>query len=1182
MKKRMEQLINGEFEYIVPELILSEKEISVKVNADEKYQNEFYFGAEDNSKVKGMVFSTSRRIVLAKEKFSGSTVHMQYGIDTAGLSSGDICRGEIVICSNLGEYRIAVQAQIEEKQVKTSKGEIEDLDQFAALAKADYREAFRLFTKEAFLKLVKGEAKKFESLYKGMSQNPVTYQHMEEFLIGTGKKEAVELTVDKAEKEMLRIESSTKDTLYIYKNTWGYVRMEVEIEGDFLEIEKKIVTNDDFIGSVYGIEYVILWDKLGKGKKTGRIVVKSVYGSQVFQIQASAARDYQISLRSYEHQKMKELSLSYLQLAAKKIDYREWKEQTIRCLNELKSTGSFGISHQLYEAYVYYLEDDRLKTQELLGLLKNRTYSEEEAEAEGMYLYLSHEMGMRPPEAGSVSEALESLYRRNQDSFILLGLLLKVSEEFANSSVKKLHMLERQFEMGCTSPFLYLEAVKVIARDENQMKKLSPFMIQVLVFAAKYQMLTQELAMRISYLAVHEKRFRTSVYRILGACYEVYPGKDTLEAICKLVMLGSPGRRAYYKWYARAIEQDVRITRLYEYYIETMNKNSRVMLPQPVRLYFSYNNTLSSSKKAFVYANIIHNKDEDELTYQNYREAMAAFAKESLHAGKINEDYAVIYQEFLTNLGSKSSAEAAAGIAFAHRLYSDDPKVRNVIVCHSAFNREASYPVNDGVAYINIYSEDAQIIFEDSKRRRYVATVAYNLQKLIDNKEIVQQCVALDVEHPGLLLYQCGSRLSETDVNIRNLGCFQHVVESEYFTEPYKQEARRKLLEYYDRNAEDATINEYLRTINYREFYQVDCVLLIDILIRRGFAQEAFELICEYGYEQIDAASLLKLCRRMILDMEFAENEELIWLAYEVLARDRYDDVILMYLRDNYIGPVETMIKIWEKLKGFQVDTYAIEEEILLLAMFTRSYRPKLSKVLEGYVRNRGKEVVIVAAFTFFSVGYFLGDVRIDSFVFQGLQSVYEREWELDIVCKLALLKRYRFCKKLTSRQKTNVINILGECQKLGLRFSFFREFPGDCTKSFQLEDKVFVEEVLHPKARVTIHYALSRGEEAGDLKFKSEPMQNVYHGIFTREFLLFYGERLTWYLTIELGDTVRTTEWKTLLMDTITSEGKTKYQMLNQMLANRKLRKESVLDAAMEKYLKTEQLAEQIFILIE
>ena len=63
----------------------------------------------------------------------------------------------------------------------------------------------------------------------------------------------------------------------------------------------------------------------------------------------------------------------------------------------------------------------------------------------------------------------------------------------------------------------------------------------------------------------------------------------------------------------------------------------------------------------------------------------------------------------------------------------------------------------DGVAYISVYTPDARILFEDEKRRRYMGTVDYNLQKLLDEKEAVSLLAASEVNHSGFLLHVCGN-----------------------------------------------------------------------------------------------------------------------------------------------------------------------------------------------------------------------------------------------------------------------------------------------------------------------------------------------------------------------------------------------------------------------------------------
>lgn len=55
-----------------------------------------------------------------------------------------------------------------------------------------------------------------------------------------------------------------------------------------------------------------------------------------------------------------------------------------------------------------------------------------------------------------------------------------------------------------------------------------------------------------------------------------------------------------------AVDRGIRITRLYEYYVETLDTSYRRVLPKPLLMYFTYNNnTLGDSKRAYLYACII-------------------------------------------------------------------------------------------------------------------------------------------------------------------------------------------------------------------------------------------------------------------------------------------------------------------------------------------------------------------------------------------------------------------------------------------------------------------------------------------------------------------------------------------------------------------------------------------------
>ena len=62
---------------------------------------------------------------------------------------------------------------------------------------------------------------------------------------------------------------------------------DIEVNGDFLEAGKHVVTEEDFIGSTCEINYVIRQEKLGKGNQYGEIIVKTPYQKLVYHVLAS-------------------------------------------------------------------------------------------------------------------------------------------------------------------------------------------------------------------------------------------------------------------------------------------------------------------------------------------------------------------------------------------------------------------------------------------------------------------------------------------------------------------------------------------------------------------------------------------------------------------------------------------------------------------------------------------------------------------------------------------------------------------------------------------------------------------------------------------------------------------------------------------------------------------------------
>ncbi len=156
-----------------------------------------------------------------------------------------------------------------------------------------------------------------------------------------------------------------------------------------------------------------------------------------------------------------------------------------------------------------------------------------------------------------------------------------------------------------------------------------------------------------------------------------------LTAICSLLISGKKRTPEYANWYALGIKQDVRITGLYEYFVETTEDFNDKMLPSSVRMYFIYHNTLGYVKKAAIYANIVKNKQNDPDTYDEYRSSMERFAEEQVELGHINRDLAVLYEDLLAGeLLTPSLAAGLEKILYTYEIKSNNPRIHEVIVFH--------------------------------------------------------------------------------------------------------------------------------------------------------------------------------------------------------------------------------------------------------------------------------------------------------------------------------------------------------------------------------------------------------------------------------------------------------------------------------------------------------------------
>ena len=236
LKKTIEELLSGKFRYEQPGLLFSKEKIEVTLKAGDVYRGELYFGTEDNQRIRGYITSSNRRVVPGTDQFTGTTIRLQYGVDGVGMNPGDRHEGWLCFTTNVGEYRIPFVIQAEKEEMHSVAGSVTDMDSFVKIAKEDFKEAYRLFTDPGFPRLLKNAGTKELALYKGLSRQPVTYQNLEEFLVGTGRKKPVNMELKFDHNSFYEITETVRESFPVHKDGWGHLRLDIEARGDFLEV----------------------------------------------------------------------------------------------------------------------------------------------------------------------------------------------------------------------------------------------------------------------------------------------------------------------------------------------------------------------------------------------------------------------------------------------------------------------------------------------------------------------------------------------------------------------------------------------------------------------------------------------------------------------------------------------------------------------------------------------------------------------------------------------------------------------------------------------------------------------------------------------------------------------------------------------------------------------------------
>lgn len=1181
MRARIGQIAAGRFNGTKPILAFSEETIDLSVIEGRSEAGSFVIESTNQIKICGIVYSTNPRMECLNPHFEGEKVRIRYQFNSKGLTEGDTCEGKFVIVCNQIEYSLSFCARITRLYAEASTGAVKSLDDFTRLAASNWDEAYHLFYNRNFLNTIPYDNVYERLTYEGFACARPSGQNMEEFLIGVNKKQPVSISVDKSEEIFMASKEPQSGCFTITKDNWGYTEIRLRTDCEFIKLSKPVLTLDDFIGKTYLYEYIIDASAMHAGRNFGRIYIDGVYQSFTIDITAGV-RDDDGSISDIAVTKdIKECMVGIMELYTsfrlKRIVTGVWANETISILNHLHALMPDEHMYELMKAQAFIINRQRQEAKWILDDFKHSN-PDKKAPIWGYYLYLMTLLEREPSYVDNMTHEVELIFYENPDSVLLFWVLLFLRDQYFDDSAGKLKDIKYWVLRGCSSPYLYIEAYYLISQDPYLIKELSVFELRILSWAVKKKALTKELAGAIFEAVDLAGGFDNRVYELLTAAYEICPEAEYVGIICSYLIKGHKNDTCFHKWFELGIENKLRLTGLYESYLLTMDDRQISPVPKIIQMYFSYDNKLPYRKLAVLYNNIIAAKETEPEVYHKYRKAMGRFAMDQAQLRHIDDNLAVLYEDML-ELGfiNEELSAAFSDIIYTHKLIVFDKRIVRAIIYQNEMKEPQIVPVTDQCAYFELFSNDYVILFEDSRGYRYVKSISYRLQRLMDAEKYLDRCISLSPDRPQYIVSHFKNVRDYSDFTKGDLKLFKPVFYSESFSDSYKAVMGYRILKYCQLHDYEDYVRPFLQSINFDTLQKDARKYLIDMLVSNRLYEKAYDMAMEYGIDMLAAASKVVLCENA-LKVQHVDDDFMVQLAISAFKTGKYSDLVLKYLCENYTGPTDELINLWHAADKFSISSMKLDERILEQGIYTQIEPEKISDIFLEYYKRAGNDKLILAYISLVAHGYLhSGGCKAD-FIFDIIEKRFIGNRTLNDACQLALLKHFAEKTDITQAELEIEDTLLKYYIYNNMYFDFFARLDYRLLEKYFLYDKAFLQYESTPGAHVVLHY--SRDEDGEE--FNSEDMVEMYDGIYVKTFVIFFGELIRYYITEEHDNSIEVKESNRLTCNNIPGDNDhSRYNLINEMIISDTLSDETTLKSNIDEYKRLDAATKQLFKLI-
>ncbi len=720
-----------------------------------------------------------------------------------------------------------------------------------------------------------------------------------------------------------------------------------------------------------------------------------------------------------------------------------------KAINKLKTFEEPEYRIKSVEYLWAYHSKDELRCDYIFDTLEDK-FNHDDKFFDALYMYIK---AIHMNTESEINEAANKLEIRSYelDLGIIYWFCYKLRAR-QNKTANELYIwLKKIVSLGCNSPFIYMELHNIIEKYDTAILKTDYIEVRVLYWAYRKKILSEKIVEYIINKTNYVSGYYSQLFHILTDEFRKRRDIKILQVICSLLIHGNRMDKTAFLWYRLGVENKIRLTSLFEYFLYSMPNCYSELLPNEIYIYFRDNKMLTDKNKQSLYYNIIKNYNNITHIYDHYKSDMNAYALKALRERRISDELVEIYNEFPTGIiMDKVLSHCLLNIYCAFRFICKDDRIRKLIIVQSRLsNLIEVWPINmiadaripDSNFLILAEYNDDTIVLADSNIVEYKRIMFLNSD--------VKNAFNIGKNHIVALMENKNPSM-ET---------LEEINKKKWLRSYYKKDIQTKLIKYYALN--DEISNHILD-------FDIDLIEnkneLISEYIKIGEYKVALQSLIQEGFDIIDNDEKLNLFNGIISE-GYVVSDLVRDLALHLYFNGVRDFDLVMFLYQQHELTLEDEIENYDMLRFNLIND--------------REFYEKIENYCEFLLNQNGE----------------FGNSKL-------YIHLWEKRDELSAIKLLEMLRRFSCENDYTDEIRMYVSEQLEKLVSIGMYPEWFMRFKSKGLLPFELSDKT----ILTFKNHGVFVYKY-KGEK--DSLYKEVELKKITDSIYVVAIPMFYGDTI-------------------------------------------------------------------------